>query len=99
MVIGRSRIPTHRGKRLHLHSVCESDKFLLSRGYTHTVGYIAAHNLSSLRFNARLRGVQRVGFIVLWRLFGRYLFLHSPGAIRHHLTMVGPNTSADPGAS
>ena len=89
--------PEHRGKRLHLHSISESDKFLLSRGYTHTVGYIAAHNLSSLRSNARLQGVQRIGYIILWRFFGRYMFLHSPGAIRHHVAMVGPNASAGQG--
>jgi hypothetical protein len=90
--------PAHRGRRLHLYSVTESDAFLLSRGYNHTVGYIAAHNLSSLRFNTRLRGVQRVGFIVLWRIFGRYFFLHSPGAIRHHMRMLAPKTSGDRGA-
>jgi hypothetical protein len=89
--------PAHRGKRLQQYSVAESDTFLLTKGYTHTVGYIAAHNLSSLRFNSRLRGVQRVGFIVVWRIFGRYFFLHSPGTIRHHVRMVGPTTSADQG--
>ena len=59
--------PDYRGRRLHLHSTRDADTRLAKLGVVHAVGYISARNLPSLRSNARLPGVDRVGLITVLR--------------------------------
>ena len=80
--------PDHRGKRLHQHTMKHSDGHLMNRGYTHTIGYIHTHNFASLRNNARMRGVQTIGFIFTMKLFGRHLIINSPGASRNTVSLA-----------
>lgn len=80
--------PDHRGKRLHLYSTASSDAELENRGCTHTIGYIAADNLVSLRANSRLAGSERIGTIVALRVFGHPLIFRSRGAAEHGVSFV-----------
>ena len=80
--------PAHRGKHLHSYSTARSDAELANRGCTHTIGYIAAYNLASLRANSRLAGAERVGTIVALRVLGRPLVLRSRGAVRQGVSLI-----------
>jgi hypothetical protein len=80
--------PEHRGRRLHLYTMKESDSRLMDRGFTRAVGYIETHNFASLRNNSRLRGVQTIGWVVTLRILGRRLVINSPGLSRHKVSMA-----------
>jgi hypothetical protein len=80
--------PAHRGKHMHAYTTGESDRVLVARGCTHTIGYIDATNFASLRAYSRLRGARRVGGILSLRAFGRHWIFRSPGAIYHAVTIA-----------
>jgi len=80
--------PAHRGKHMHAYTTAESDRALVARGCTHTIGYIDATNFASLRMYSRLRGGRRVGGIVSFRAVGRHWVFRSPGAIYHAVTIA-----------
>lgn len=74
--------PDYRRRRLQHHASLFLDRWLLERGYTHTISYIETHNYPSLASSKR-RGNRRVGWAGYLNLFGRILAFHSPGARRY----------------
>lgn len=81
-------LPEHRGRRLHLQTVKDTDAFLLARGVTHVAGYIETHNFASLRNNSRLEAAQTVGVVVTFGFFGRRLVFNSRGVLREGLSIT-----------
>jgi hypothetical protein len=80
--------PEFRGQRLHAYGAAQSDRALLERGCTHTIGYIDATNFASLRAYSRFGALRRIGAVCSVRAFGRQWVFASPGARRHHVTVV-----------
>jgi hypothetical protein len=83
----------HRGQRLQLFSLWHFEDWLLGRGFTHTIGYVATQNLASRRALAKAEGQQTVGFAGYFRVFGRYVTFRTPGARRFGFRIsVSPTT-------
>lgn len=64
-----------------------TDRLCVEQGRETAVGLIAFHNAPSLAASTAI-GAQVTGFIFSWRLFGRHVLLHSPGARRLGLRLV-----------
>ena len=74
--------PEFRGLRLQLYSQRHADNCLLAEGHTHTIGYVAVQNFSSIQNFRRIKGHVFVGVAGYLRVGGRYLTFRSPGARR-----------------
>jgi hypothetical protein len=58
-----------------------NDRICVERGREVALSFIAAQNAPSIASSSAI-GSRPVGFVVCWRIFGRKLVLHSPGARR-----------------
>jgi len=72
----------YRGMRLQQPVLFALDAEHLTKGYTHTIGYVETHNYASINAGVAA-GAQWVGYAGYLRCFGRILAFRSPGARRH----------------
>jgi GNAT superfamily N-acetyltransferase len=73
--------PAHRGRGLHIFGVSAAAQKLRSEGFTSITAYIEADNVAPL-MSARKMGETFVGSVVLFRAFGKFHWLVSPGCDR-----------------
>lgn len=70
--------PAHRGRGLHVFGISAAAQKLRAEGFTCITAYIEADNVAPL-MSARKMGESFVGSVVLFRAFGKFRWLVSPG--------------------
>jgi GNAT superfamily N-acetyltransferase len=70
--------PAHRGRGLHIFGISAAAQHLRPEGCTGIAAYIEADNVAPL-MSARKMGESFVGSVVLFRAFGKFRWLVSPG--------------------
>jgi hypothetical protein len=87
--------PEYRGRHIQSAMAPTTDAVLLERGYTHAIGYVALHNLSSRR-SALRHGNRAIGYAGYVRALGRAWTFESPGAKRHGFAFFDPGREPPP---
>jgi hypothetical protein len=78
--------PAHRGGGLHIYGVLAAVHELRREGMRGVTAYIEADNLAPL-MSARKMGEQFVGYVLLFRAFGKFRWLATPGCLKGGLRM------------
>lgn len=84
----------YRGQRLHAIGMNRALQHYLEHGERGIISYVESTNFDSLKSCFRL-GYSYFGSIYLWRVFGHYLRLYSPGCRRYGFTLSETQRRSD----
>ena len=86
--------PDYRGQRLHAIGVNLALQQYQEQGKKGLISYVESTNVESLKSCFRL-GYRLFGSIYLWRVFGHYLRLYSPGCRRYGFSLQDAEPRSD----
>jgi hypothetical protein len=86
--------PEYRGQRLHAVGMNRALQHYLEHGAKGIISYVESTNFDSLKSCYRL-GYRHFGSIYLWRVFGHYLRVYSPGCRSHEFGLSGAQPRSD----
>lgn len=86
--------PEYRGQRLHAIGMNHALRHYLRHGARGIISYVESTNVDSLKSCYRL-GYRRFGDIYLWRVFGQYLRVYSPGCRSHAFSLSHAQPRSD----